>query len=82
MLGAGAKNFWMVEPEPEIWVPIPQHYFAGQVIFTYNTVQWFSMEQTILEPEPKLFKCWNRRWSWNQKLYMTGAGARARGPEI
>jgi len=21
---AGAKNFLMVEPEPEIWVPVPQ----------------------------------------------------------
>jgi len=24
MAGAGAKNFQMVEPEPEIWVPVPQ----------------------------------------------------------
>jgi len=24
MVGAGAKNFEMVEPEPEIWVPVPQ----------------------------------------------------------
>jgi len=30
----------MVEPEPEIWVPVPQPYFVGQA--SLQKIQWFS----------------------------------------
>jgi len=44
MLGAGAKNFWMVRSEPEIWIPVPQPYFVGQANCTNITMvlnfQW------------------------------------------
>ena len=40
-------------------------------------IQWFqfSMDQIILEPEPKYFRCWSR--SWNQKIMIPGTGTRA-----
>jgi len=47
MAGAGAKNFQMVEPEPEIWVPIPQRYFVGQATYT-NNMMFFMLFWTKL----------------------------------
>jgi len=63
MAGAGAKDFQTVEPEPEIWVPVPQIYFGGQASSTNNTM-FFSDFLT------KLF------WSRSQKLLDVGAGAK------
>jgi len=65
MVGAGAKNFEMVEPEPEIWVPVPQAQirFEGQASYTNNT-SFFLIFWT------KLFR------SQSQKLLVVGAGAK------
>jgi len=60
--GAGAKNFQMVEPEPEFGFPFNEQ-FVGQASCTNNTVV-FSF------PWTKSF------WSRSQKLLMSGAGTR------
>jgi len=44
---AGAKNFWMVEPQPEIWVPDPQRYFMGQTSYTmFLLIFWTTLLRT------------------------------------
>jgi len=70
MAGAGAKNFYM-EPEPEIWVPVPQIYFVAQASYTNNT-SFFSdfLDQIVLEPGPKTSRCWSR----SQKNLVPRAG--------
>jgi len=41
----------MVEPEPEIWVPV-------QASYTNNTVFFlFFLDQIVLELEPKISRC-------------------------
>jgi len=59
---AGARNFQIVEPEPEIWVPVPQRYFVVQATYT-NNMMFYMIFWT------KLF------WSRSQKLLDVGAGA-------
>jgi len=53
----------MVEPEPEIWVPVPQAKFVGQTSYTNTTIissfQW-----------TKLF------WSWREKFLDAGTGSK------
>jgi len=47
MAGAGAKIFQMVEPEPEIWVPVQASYTNYAMFFLF-------LNQIVLEPEPKI----------------------------
>jgi len=35
------SNFGWLEPEPEIWVPVPQTYFVEQASYTNNRLQVF-----------------------------------------
>jgi len=70
MAGVGAKKFWMVEPESEIWVPVQQKQFVGLAMFRNNTMLFNGpncsgagvKNFSRLEPEPK--------------IKMPGAGAR------
>jgi len=52
-----------MEPEPGIWVPVPQTQFVGQASCT-NHVFLVSMDQVVLEPEPEGLYA----WSWSPKL--------------
>jgi len=67
--GVGAKTFWLLEPEPEIWVPVQWTKFVEQANFTNKTMV-FSLNQIVLELEPKTFRSWSRR----KKFRMPGAG--------
>jgi len=44
----GAKNIWMVEPEPESWVTVPQTKFVGQADCTNKKFSVFSSQWTKL----------------------------------
>jgi len=66
---AGAKNFLLVEPEPKIWVPVPQTYLGGKQVVPIShwflvLFFYFSTDQIVLEPEPKT----STRWCWDQNI--------------
>ena len=64
MDGAGATNFrWWIQPDPGIWVPVPQTIFVRQASCTNNTIV-FSFQWT------------KSLWSRSQKLLDAGAGAK------
>jgi len=45
----------MLEPESEIWVPLPQTYFVGESeLYKHYNGFYFLMSQIVLEPDPKL----------------------------
>jgi len=52
--GVGAKNFQMVEREPEAWISVSQRLLWGKRVV--QTLQGFQllMDQIILEPEPEI----------------------------
>ena len=58
-----SSNFGCLEPEPEIWVPVPQPYFVKQASCT-NSTMVFSFQWT------KSF------WSLSQKCLDAGAGGK------
>jgi len=56
---AGAKKFYMVEPESEFWIPVPQTQFVGKTSCTNNKM-FFSFQWTIiLESELENSRCWS-----------------------
>ena len=52
--GVGAKNFQMVEREPEAWISVSQRLLWGKRVV--QTLQGFQLltDQIILEPEPEI----------------------------
>jgi len=52
---AGAKTFWMVKPQPQIWVPDPQKIVRGANEL-YNVSSDF-LDQIPPDPEPKASRC-------------------------
>ena len=60
------KIFWMMEPEPEIWVPV-------QAIYANNTMFFLFLDQIVLEPEPKKLDCCSRSLKFEYRLHSSGS---------
>jgi len=54
----------MVEPEPEIWVPVQANYTLFFLFFGPNCSEAGPKNLKMLEPEPKKLDA----WSWSKSL--------------
>jgi len=57
MIGAGAKKVYIVEPEPEIWVPDSLPYFVRRANCANKTIAFNAPNHFGSESGAKTFRC-------------------------